>query len=671
MQNVTRKLFGFYLFTFFALSLLLIPPAHLFAQSQEIAEFTVKAGEYDRNNTPVSASLEGIPLGLQTGQELQLYEIVDGNEEPVASQMDASGYSKTLRWVLRGETPAGAKRNYILKREAEETTADTEKAVHFTDDGESLTLQVDEKRVLSYRYAPMAPPEGVSDLYTRSGYIHPLWTPEGEVLTRIQPSDHYHHYGIWNPWTHTEFEGREIDFWNLGDGEGTVRHKSIPQTIEGDVYGGFEALLNHVDLKAPSGEKVTLNEKWEVKVWNVDPENDVWLIDFVSTLNPASESPLTIKAYRYQGFSLRATEKWNDDTATLLTSKGMNKSNGNGTRARWTDINGVSDTQSGSSGILFMTHPGNQNFPEQLRIWPTGANNGEGNVYFNFNPAQEQDWKLNPGNSYSLKYRMMVYDGKIQPVDAESYWQDFGHPPEVEVKNTALKGTRVLVYTKNGEGYVHENIPNSIEMIRELGEKYDFTVDASENPADFTAENLQKYDALIFSNTNNDVFDNEAQHQAFQNYIQNGGNFVGIHSVSGSERDWPWFWSLLGGTFHRHAPFQEFTVKVTDHSHPSTSFLKDEWVREDECYYLKQLNPNVNVLLHADMTTVEDEEKSQYPGDVFGDRFPLAWYHESEGGRSWYTSLGHSVEDYDDPVFTQHVLGGIEWAVSGGSLQEN
>ena len=86
---------------------------------------------------------------------------------------------------------------------------------------------------------------------------------------------------------------------------------------------------------------------------------------------------------------------------------------------------------------------------------------------------------MQPGKSYSLKYRMMVYDGKIQPVDAESYWRDFAHPPKVEVTNKVLQGSRILVYTKNGEGYVHENIPNSIEAIRELGEEYEFTVDAS------------------------------------------------------------------------------------------------------------------------------------------------------------------------------------------------
>ncbi|MDZ7692817.1 MAG: DUF6807 family protein [Balneolaceae bacterium] len=167
------------------------------ANHQEIAEFTVHSGEFDRNNAPVSASLNGVPLGLQTGQELQLYEIVDGKEQPVASQLDASGYDKTLRWILSGETPAGEQRNFLLKREkASEKSGESEKAVHFKDDGESLTLMVNDNNVLSYRYATKSPPEGVSDLYQRSGYIHPLWSPQGTVITSIQPSDHYHHYGI-------------------------------------------------------------------------------------------------------------------------------------------------------------------------------------------------------------------------------------------------------------------------------------------------------------------------------------------------------------------------------------------------------------------------------------------------------------------------------------------
>lgn len=650
-------------FILFVFSLINLSPANLHAQSQEIAEFTVKAGTYHRTNVPVSASLENLPIGVQSDQKLQLYEIKDGEEQQVISQLDANGFQKSLRWILTGDTPAGTNRTYILKKESSNSSKGVENSIRVINNGEELTLTIDDKNVLSYRHALKSPPEGVSELYSRNGYIHPLWSPGGEVITRIQPPDHYHHYGIWNPWTRTDFEGREVDFWNLADGEGTVRHEETLQTTSGDVYGGFEMFLKHIDLSAPSGEKVALHEKWEVIVWNADPDNDIWLIDFVSTLNPASESPLTIKAYRYQGFSLRATEKWNDDTADLLTSEGFDKSNGNATRARWIDVNGVADVDEGRSGVLFMTNPTNHDFPELLRLWAVDANGGEENVYINFNPAQDKDWVLRPGESYTLKYRMLVYDGKIDAETANRYWNNYSNPPKVEIRPlNNLSGKKVLLYTKNGEGYVHENIPYSVEAIQKLGEENGFIVDVSDDPTHFTEENLKQYDALIFSNTNNEVFNSDSQREALQTYIRQGGGFMGIHSASGSERDWPWFSKLLGGNFERHAPQQDFTVDVADHAHPSTSFLPNRWeIENDECYYLKELNPGIDVLLTADLTTVTDEEKNTFPGKNFGDQFPVAWSQEFDGGRQWYTSLGHRSEQYSDPLFVKHLLGGIEW----------
>ena len=637
-------------------------PAH--AQSSAVAEFAVHAGSFERINTPVTASLEGFPLHLASGS-LQLHEITGGEDVPVASQLEAGAPSR-LTWILEGKTPPGTVRNFELRTvNAEEDQA---RQVDVTDDGESLRIQIGDSPVLEYQYVPESVPEGVDEIYSRGGYIHPLWSPAGEVLTRIQPPDHYHHYGIWNPWTRTEFEGREIDFWNLGDGEGTVRANQVVERTRGPIFGGFKAIHNHVDFTAPSGEKVPLKEEWKIKTWNVDPNQERWLVDVTSVLHPATSEPLTIKAYRYQGFSLRATEKWNDETATILTSEGYDKSNANATRARWIDVNGTS--KAGTSGILFMTNPANHNYPERLRIWPTGANEGKENVYINFNPAQEQDWVLRPGNSYALKYRMMVYDGKIDEEEANRYWRDFAYPPKVEVYPRKLDNARVLVYTKNGEGYVHENIASSVAMIEKMGEQHGFEVEASDDPAQFTRGNLRQYDALIFSNTNNETFDTDAQREALQWYVRQGGGVVGIHSVSGSERDWPWFSRLIGGNFERHAPIQDFTAEVIDHAHPSTSFLPDRWeVEQDECYFLSELSPNINTLLAADLETVEDDALDEYPSDTFGRSFPIAWYQQFDGGRQWYTSLGHRSAHYEDSQFMRHVLGGLQWVVNGSAPQ--
>jgi len=223
---------------------------------------------------------------------------------------------------------------------------------------------------------------------------------------------------------------------------------------------------------------------------------------------------------------------------------------------------------------------------------------------------------------------------------------------------------KILIYTKNGEGFVHKNIQASVDMLVELASENDIEYLVSEDPALFTDDQLADFDAVVFSNTNNEAFDNDNQRDAFQRYIRSGGSFVGIHSACGSERDWPWFWAMLGGTFLRHPAYQPFTIKVIDDSHPSTSHIQGDWQWEDEAYYVNHLNPAIHVLLAHDLTTIEDPNKAEFPGQIFGDLFPGAWCQEFEGGKSWYTSYGHSNEHYSDETFRQHVLGGILWAIN-------
>jgi type 1 glutamine amidotransferase len=222
---------------------------------------------------------------------------------------------------------------------------------------------------------------------------------------------------------------------------------------------------------------------------------------------------------------------------------------------------------------------------------------------------------------------------------------------------------KILIYTHNGKGYVHENIAASVEALKKLCADNGYQAEATDDPAVFTSENLKKFNCIIFSNTNNEAFETEAQKQAFVAYIHNGGGFMGIHSASGSERQWPWFAAMLGGRFVRHPKLQPFTIKVIDKSHPSTKFLGDTWAWEDECYFTNNLNPDIRVLLAADLTTITDEKKVEYPGTTFGDYFPLAWYHEFEGGRQFYTSLGHKAEYYKDETFLKHLLGGLKWTM--------
>ncbi len=224
------------------------------------------------------------------------------------------------------------------------------------------------------------------------------------------------------------------------------------------------------------------------------------------------------------------------------------------------------------------------------------------------------------------------------------------------------EGKSVLVFTKNGQGYVHENIPASIAAIQKIGREAGWNIDTSSDASIFSEGQLRSYDAIVFSNTNNDVFDTPQQKIAFMRYIQAGGGFVGIHSASGTERNWKWFKLMLGASFQRHPPFQRFRVYVADKNHAATKKLPHSWETKDECYYFKEFNTSVHVLLVSDISTIAESGKHTRP-DAFGNRYPAAWCHEFDGGRIWYTALGHSKEDYSDPLYLLHLTGGLKWVI--------
>ncbi len=227
---------------------------------------------------------------------------------------------------------------------------------------------------------------------------------------------------------------------------------------------------------------------------------------------------------------------------------------------------------------------------------------------------------------------------------------------------------RILVFTRNGptldgrKGYVHDNIASSVAAIRQLAGQHGIAVDVTDDAQLFNDATLPRYRALVFSNTNNEIFDTADQRAALQRYIRGGGGFVGIHSACGSMRNWPWFWAMAGGTFARHPKLQEFTITVADRQHPSTAFLGETWRWTDEFYYLREMPPGLQVLLTGALEPLDDPQKPK--GETSR---PLAWCHVFEGGRCWFTTLGHRKESYADPVFQKHLLGGILWAVGSNS----
>lgn len=225
--------------------------------------------------------------------------------------------------------------------------------------------------------------------------------------------------------------------------------------------------------------------------------------------------------------------------------------------------------------------------------------------------------------------------------------------------NAHYRNYRLLVFSKTG-GFRHASIKDGKIALQKLATEHNFSVDFTEDATAFTDANLAHYDAVIFLLTTGTILDDN-QKAAFERYIRAGGGYVGVHSASDTEYNWPWYGGLVGAYFdrvHGHSKVTQATLHVIDRTHPSTVMLPALWVRTDEWYNFAS-NPRgrVNVLMTIDEST--------YEGGTMGVDHPIAWYHEYEGGRAWYTALGHTSESYYEPLFLAHLWGGVMYAVGG------
>jgi type 1 glutamine amidotransferase len=211
---------------------------------------------------------------------------------------------------------------------------------------------------------------------------------------------------------------------------------------------------------------------------------------------------------------------------------------------------------------------------------------------------------------------------------------------------------KILVFSKTA-AFRHASIPNGVTAIQQLGAENNFQVVATEDATTFNDASLAPFRAVVFLMTTGDVLD-ATQQAAFERYIRAGNGFVGVHSASDTEYTWPWYGGLVGAYFSNHPAIQKAVVRVEDPHHPSTRFFSGPWVRNDEWYNF-QTNPRtrVHVLATLDETT--------YNGGTMGDH-PIAWYHNYDGGRAWYTAGGHTAASYTEPLFRAHLLGGIQYA---------
>ncbi|MBL6870683.1 MAG: PmoA family protein [Flavobacteriaceae bacterium] len=369
---------------------------------------------YENTYVPNSIASAELNKSLLKG-DLRLIELSEKGKKEVPYQKDGT----KIYW----KTSSDASR-YRLEKEK----PTDHNPVQLIENEEQLEVYQNGTKIIGYQKALKEVPEGVSETYQRSGYLHPVNTPKGKRLTRIQPEDHYHHYGIWNPWTHTLFEGDTLDFWNLNKKQGTVRFAKLLKKNTGPIFSEIEVLHEHVVLK-DGANKVALNEIQNIKT---TPLSDTqYLMDITINYECATEESFKIIQYRYGGFGWRTTEEWDNQNSRVLSSEGNTRKTADGSTARWCIVDGK--LGQGYGGALMLSHPENYNHPEPLRVWPDDMY-GRGDLFVNFATTKTTDWTFEPGKKYTLKYQLIVYDGTMETTTAEQAWKQFAEPLHYQLK---------------------------------------------------------------------------------------------------------------------------------------------------------------------------------------------------------------------------------------------
>lgn len=380
--------------------------------AQAALTLRVEAGDYDRSGTVVSFQL---PAGSGTFNQLQ-----DEKGARLPLQVESDGRATfVLPSLGRGATQTFQLVHDPAAGESARPGVRAERA------GSTVRFLVDGRPALQYQ-AEMSelPRPDLKPIFRRGGYLHPVYSPSGLVVTDDYPPNHKHHHGIWFPWTKTEFEGRTPDFWNMGEGKGTVEFVAVDGFWNGHVHGGLRARHRFVDLTAPTPKTVLL-ESWEVRMYRTPRERPPYhLFDLVSTQECATANPLKLPEYHYGGLGVRGHWDWNGkENTTFLTSSGeTDRVKGNTTRGRWCHMGGQVGGQ--PTGLAILDHPGNFRAPQPMRLHPSEP-------FFCYAPSQLGDWSIEPGTPYVSRYRFVVFDGPADRELIERLWNDFAHPPKV------------------------------------------------------------------------------------------------------------------------------------------------------------------------------------------------------------------------------------------------
>lgn len=399
--------------------------------AQRIALLEVILRKEDTSNLIIPLQTNLDELTTLTDSSLELLQVEGSMKTPVPFQV----YSNTKRWLCWTIKNTKANKGKIVFELNKKTADQSQQKKHVSINIKDSTVIISSgtSDLLHYVFGTFMPSTGdisKDSLFSKSGFIHPLNTPHLQALTRVSPPDHFHHYGLWNAWTHVLFEGDTIDTWNLAYKKGTVKFNNLLSVTEGPVFAEYTALDNVIAYLQGS-EKNMLNEIQTVRVYVPDPLDDYYIVNISEEINCASESPVLLKEYSYSGLGWRATELWNRNNSEVLTSEGKTRPAADGSTARWCMVQGKLGNDYG--GAVMMSYPANFNHPEPLRISPENIFD-RGDMFANFSPTKNKDWFLLPGKTYLLRYQFLVFNNQCSKEKAEAAWQHFAHPPAIIIK---------------------------------------------------------------------------------------------------------------------------------------------------------------------------------------------------------------------------------------------
>lgn len=370
-------------------------------------QFELIASSGLSKNSPVWITL---PSGIEKPKSLALK--TETHPEPISLQSSEDG--KRAAFLL----PASLAADESQLFEMIITDHKQKSAAKVIQEEDQISFQLHGTDVLAYQTSVVEPPQGLSELYRRSGHIHPFVTPSGRVITDGFPVDHMHQHAIFAAWTKTFFEGERVDFWNQKAGTGTVLHKEVLNLQSGPVFASAQVRLTHTVLKKTP--QAVLDETWTVRLYN---NSKIHLFDIESVQKCVAETPLTIAEYHYGGFALRGSAEWKGkETHDIITNETVDRKTGNHTRPNWVSIYGK--VQEELCGAAMFSHPTNFRSPQPVRLHPSMP-------YFVYAPSVLGEFDLKPSVPYETRNRYLAFDGPPKKELLDALWNDYSQTPKI------------------------------------------------------------------------------------------------------------------------------------------------------------------------------------------------------------------------------------------------